>query len=66
MEHHQRGGDGAATAQIVDRATVLGAELVVVASHGQTGLSRVILGNGTDELMRAAPCPVPIVRRDEA
>lgn len=57
--------EGAATSQIVDRATVLGAELVVVASHGHTGLSRVLLGSVAEEVTRTAPCSVLVVRRHD-
>ena len=39
------------------------AELVVVATHGRSGLSRVRLGSVAERLVRSAPCPVLTVRR---
>ncbi len=38
------------------------ADLVVSATHGRSGLKRLILGSVTERLMRTLPCPVYIVR----
>lgn len=38
-------------------------DLIVMSSHGHTGLSRLLLGSVAEELARTAPCPVMIVRR---
>lgn len=42
------------------------APLVVMSSHGHTGLARVLLGSTTERLLRKAPCPVLVVRGEEA
>ena len=42
------------------------AGLIVVASHGRTGLSRWLLGSVSERLLRHAPCPVLIVRGGSA
>lgn len=55
--------EGSAARQIVAQAAARGAELVVVASHGRTGLSRVLLGSVAEEVTRDAPCSVLVVRR---
>lgn len=38
------------------------ADLIVVGSHGRTGLGRMLLGSVAERLAREAPCPVLIVR----
>jgi nucleotide-binding universal stress UspA family protein len=35
---------------------------VVMGSHGRTGVSRIILGSVTEEVMRQSPVPVTVVR----
>jgi nucleotide-binding universal stress UspA family protein len=39
------------------------AELIVMGSHGRTGLRRWFLGSVAEYVMRHAPCPVEIVRQ---
>ncbi|GBP99480.1 universal stress protein [Streptomyces spongiicola] len=38
-----------------------GAELVVVGTHGRTGLRRLVLGSVSGEVLRTAECPVAVV-----
>jgi len=40
----------------------LGAHLLVVGSHGRSGLSHLFLGSVAERLMRSVPCPVLVVR----
>ena len=54
--------DGPAAAAILSAASELPAQLVVVGSHGRTGLSRVALGSVAEAVVRAAPCSVLTVR----
>ena len=46
---------------IVDCAEKEGVDLIVMSSHGRTGLSRMLIGSVTDKLLRAARCPVLVV-----
>jgi nucleotide-binding universal stress UspA family protein len=46
---------------IVDCAEKEGVDLIVMSSHGRSGLSRMLIGSVTDKLLRAAPCPVLVV-----
>jgi len=39
-----------------------GADLVVVGTHGRTGLDRFMLGSVAERVMRIAPCPVLVAR----
>jgi nucleotide-binding universal stress UspA family protein len=42
------------------------ADLIVMATHGRRGFSRVMLGSVAEMVLRAAPCPVLCIRRGEA
>lgn len=37
-------------------------DLIVIASHGRTGVTRALLGSVAEGVMRQAPCPVLVVR----
>jgi universal stress protein A len=50
---------------IVDYAKDIHADLIVVATHGRTGVSRFIMGSVAEHVVRAAPCPVLVVRPSE-
>lgn len=43
---------------IVDRAKAEQTDLIVISTHGRTGLSHVLLGSVTEKVVRNAPCPV--------
>jgi nucleotide-binding universal stress UspA family protein len=43
---------------IVRVARELPADLVVLGTHGRTGLARVVLGSVAEQVLRRAPCPV--------
>ena len=47
---------------ILDQADSLGADLTVIASHGRTGLERVLLGSVTEAVVRGSKNPVLIVK----
>lgn len=38
------------------------ADLIVIGTHGRSGLDRALLGSVTDRVVRLAPCPVLMVR----
>src|SRR5271157_349277 len=47
---------------IIDFAAEWGADLIVVGSHGQTGIKRFLLGSVAEFVARHAKCSVEIVR----
>jgi nucleotide-binding universal stress UspA family protein len=47
---------------IVRYATERGIDLIVLATHGRTGLSHVLLGSVAERIVREAPCPVLTIR----
>lgn len=47
---------------IVDSAVEWPADLIVVGSHGRTGVPRLLLGSVAEFVARNAPCSVEIVR----
>jgi nucleotide-binding universal stress UspA family protein len=53
---------GDARAQIEQVAHRIGADLIVMATHGRRGVSRLLLGSVAEVVIRTAPCPVLLVR----
>jgi universal stress protein A len=51
---------------ILTAARDCAADLIVMGSHGRRGISRLVLGSVAEEIVRRAPCPVLVVRLDEA
>ena len=48
---------------IVEAAVAERADLIVVGSHGRSGVERFLIGSVSDHVVRHAPCPVLVVRR---
>lgn len=59
--HAAIGDPGQLVAQTGKR---IGADLIVVASKGRTGIERLLLGSVAERVARLAHCPVLIVRRE--
>lgn len=49
---------GDAAQRIVQHAADSHAGCIVIATHGRTGLSRLVLGSVADKVVRLSPCPV--------
>ena len=54
--------EGDPAEQILNLANEVGADVIVVGSHGRTGFSRVLLGSVAEEIVRRAECPVVVVK----
>jgi len=46
---------------IVRRAAMLAADLIVMGTHGRTGVKRLVVGSVAERVLRTAPCPVMVV-----
>jgi universal stress protein A len=53
---------GLAFFEITEAAKALGADLIVVGTHGYTGIKRALLGSTAEKVVRHAPCPVLVAR----
>lgn len=49
--------------KIVSIAAAEGVDMIVMSSHGRTGLSRVLMGSVAEGVVRHAHCPVVIFKR---
>ena len=48
---------------IIDYATATGTGLIVMGTHGRTGLAHLLMGSVAEQVVRTAPCPVLTVRQ---
>jgi nucleotide-binding universal stress UspA family protein len=46
---------------IVEEAATEGVDIIVISTHGRTGIDHVILGSVTEKVVAHAPCPVLVV-----
>jgi nucleotide-binding universal stress UspA family protein len=53
---------GEPAAEIVRAAEEHGAGLIVISSHGRTGLGRILFGSTAESVVRHARCPVLVVK----
>jgi len=56
--------DGDPVDTIVREADAWPADLIVMGTHGRTGVGRLLLGSVAERVLRRAPCPVVTVPRD--
>jgi nucleotide-binding universal stress UspA family protein len=54
---------GDAAKSILETAEEVGAELIVMATHGRTGIAHFFLGSVAEQVVREAPCPVLTIRQ---
>jgi nucleotide-binding universal stress UspA family protein len=55
--------EGDARTEIVSEAADWGADMIVVGSHGYTGIKRWLLGSVAQSIISHAPCSVEVVRQ---
>lgn len=48
--------------RILESATAEQADMIVMATHGRTGLGHLVLGSVAERVVRLAPCPVLTIR----
>jgi nucleotide-binding universal stress UspA family protein len=63
IEHMQVAArPGHVPSTILDYGAERGADLIVIATHGRTGLDRVLLGSVAERVLRQSPVPVFVVK----
>lgn len=60
IERHLRKGDPAT--EILKFAKETAPDIIIMGTHGRTGLSHVLMGSITEKVIRKAPCPVLTVK----
>ena len=53
---------GTAATSIVEYAEGHGIDLIVMGTHGRSGMSKVLMGSVAERVVRTAPCPVLTIR----
>ncbi len=53
---------GRAATEVVNYAKEVGADMIIMATHGYSGVKHVMLGSTTEDVLRHASCPVLSVR----
>lgn len=54
---------GDPSSEIIDYAKTNNISLIVIPSHGRTGIGRFLLGSVSERVIRFAHCPVLVIRR---
>lgn len=60
FEHRLMMGDPAG--EVVRVAGEQGCQMIVMGTHGRTGLTRLLMGSVAEQIVRRAPCPVLVYR----
>jgi nucleotide-binding universal stress UspA family protein len=59
VHHYLEGEPSVGICAIAERERV---DLIVMSSHGRSGISRLVMGSVTESVLRRATCPVLVVR----
>src|SRR5216684_4834572 len=62
---HRDVREGTPFYEIVHYAKEQNIDLIIMGTHGHTGLTHMLLGSVTEKVVRKAPCPVLTVRHPE-
>ncbi|MDX1661315.1 MAG: universal stress protein [Gemmatimonadota bacterium] len=65
VEHRVEVREGKPFLEIIRAAKEIPADLIVVGSHGQSGLAETLFGSTAEKVVRKAPCAVLVVRHPE-
>ena len=57
--------NGKTSVEICEAARDTQADIIIIGSHGRTGLSHVLIGSVAETVVRHADCPVLVVRAGE-
>jgi len=56
--------EGRAARTVADTAAEISADLIVIGTHGRTGIAHMLLGSVAEQVLRTAPCSVLTIRPD--
>jgi nucleotide-binding universal stress UspA family protein len=56
---------GAPATEILKVAREMEVDLIIISTHGRTGLTHLLMGSVAEEVVQKAPCPVLVVRQKE-
>ena len=56
---------GSAELEIINAAKEMACDLIILATHGRTGMDRLLMGSTAEKVVRRAGCPIFIVRPHE-
>ena len=62
---HREVREGTPFYEIIQTAKEKDVDLIIMGTHGHSGLAHVLLGSVTEKVVRKAPCPVLTVRHPE-
>ena len=62
---HRAVREGTPFYEIIQYARETNIDLIIMGTHGHSGLAHVLLGSVTEKVVRKAPCPVLTVRHPE-
>jgi nucleotide-binding universal stress UspA family protein len=48
--------------EIIDTAKEINADLIIISTHGHTGVEHLLFGSTAEKVVRKAPCPVLTIR----
>jgi nucleotide-binding universal stress UspA family protein len=65
LKIHRDVREGTPFYEIIQAAKEGDIDLIVMGTHGHTGLAHVLLGSVTEKVVRKSPCPVLTVRHPE-
>lgn len=49
--------------EIIDTAKEIDSDLIIIATHGHTGVEHLLFGSTAEKVVRKAPCPVLTIRK---
>jgi universal stress protein A len=50
---------------VIEAARTTSADLIIITTHGRTGVGRLLEGSACEKIIRLAPCPVLVLRDSE-
>jgi nucleotide-binding universal stress UspA family protein len=56
-------GEGDPALEVAEIAKKYNSDLIVISTHGRTGLERLLMGSIAEKIVRLAPCPILTVKR---